>query len=435
MTNKLINDVNITGSVTATNLRIPSTVGSGQEYATVAAAFNDGKNFVRLVGTVTETSTPALTGNVKYTILIPKSCEWILNDYGLQCFNPDTTVEIIGENGTGKNLPSYNSSITVNYTTRGLSVIEFDTFGAPPLDVDSGSVTVKNVLITDTSAVDRTTTAGRHGFTNCVNQTWENVHYILPNQNFCGIYVSGVTGASVVGKVTINNVTFVGGGTGCWYALYCDGDGTGTAHYNISNVRFLGSFGNDIIFRTSTTTSCFVNDIFSKITNGPATFQIGGTVNNVRDDSSGVANLYQMTGTGGISNFGQTISNMNCPEQTLIIDSLDATITNCYFVALGTGGPATFTNCLFSDPVTLNDIVGSGRGWNCGNCTFATGVTIDSDDTTLTGCICGFVESPGNSYTITVNAGIDRTIIVGCRTDDTIVDNGTGTVPAGNVVY
>ena len=61
-------------------------------------------------------------------------------------------------------------------------------------------------------------------------------------------------------------------------------------------------------------------------------------------------------------------------------------------------------------------------------------ITVSGDDCSIVGARVGTKAGSG-SGSITVNAGADRTIITGTRTDAAISDSGTGTVTAGNATY
>ena len=65
---------------------------------------------------------------------------------------------------------------------------------------------------------------------------------------------------------------------------------------------------------------------------------------------------------------------------------------------------------------------------------YAGGLTVNGDDMFVQGATIGD-RAGGGALTLTINAGSDRTRVVGVATDAAIVDNGTGTVTAANTVF
>jgi len=131
-----------------------------------------------------------------------------------------------------------------------------------------------------------------------------------------------------------------------------------------------------------------------------------------------------------ISFVGKELRGLQAQDSRFSLEFSDETIVNDVnidsFINFGS------EDCVFTDWF-VNDAYSCDRDRNSfQNCVFKNGVTVAAvDDNSFNNTRFHIV---GSGTTMTINASSDRTQILGCRSDVAIVDNGTASVIANNVV-
>jgi hypothetical protein len=111
----------------------------------------------------------------------------------------------------------------------------------------------------------------------------------------------------------------------------------------------------------------------------------------------------------------------------LQLNGTNANVLSCgmasFNIDTATGGRQNFLSCVFSSPITVNNITNQ---MDFASCQFVQGATITSANRmSMSSCTAGDVTSPGSSYTIALGAGTDACYINNCFVDVDLTDAGT----------
>ena len=403
----------------------------GGTYATVKAAVDDNKKRILVLCDTTETANidPPLATTDLLINIVP-TATWNLATFIVTNTNPlDLTLQ-------GGGTLTYAYTVT---NTRPFSLFDTDT------------LKINDLIIDNNSTVDNTPLS--FGLEHI-----SNVRFLLPNQGRGGITTNG--DIADLFASSYHDIEFVGGGTSCTSAFLSADSEAGA---NITNISFLGTFkpatspptGNFnteyvAVFRGVNITNIFfdyigsssfyfetsnVNNLFygdqSLITGVLLDLSFSNALSNF-NGNDGITVSFFLDGFNQINNVslrGTAIFDLDNSDQNLLSNILvgtgfiDMTDASC--------SENQLINCRMS---AASSIGGDNNKFT--NCEFVGGATVVSgaNDNGFSNCQFG-ADAGSGVLTITVDAGSNRTRIVGCMTDAAISDAGTGTTTAGNAVY
>lgn len=373
---------------------------SGADYTTVRAAIEDGKKTLCVMGDTTETAQIVLTSDT-----------YIYIKYG-------ATVDM-GEF-------DFTNTVDEELTLWGDGVLRW-AFSAPHSLVDLGQdvrLTINGLTLTNESS------AGNTFVGDDAQERVTNVVFNLPNAA-----AGGVKGTR--DGCFYSNIRFVGGGANCTLALQLASANIGPLM--ASNIQLTGTFKAS----SATATDAIVDLDYQGVLSGLSylgnfgAIRINATdqcaLSNVMEGESGMIDLYAGSSAGRYVH----LTNIDCHNGSIIIAGNGVKLANAETTTLDMSA-ATSTDCLLTDCIVgyAGVVTVGGDKHKFSNVTFINGATVVSgaDDNGFSNCQFGDLVGGGVS-TLTVNAGSNRTRIVGCMTDVAISDAGTGTVTAANTIY
>lgn len=369
---------------------------SGADYTTVADAINAGKKTLCVMGNTTETQQISLTSDT-----------YIYIKYGC-------TLDLDSFNFTNNN----NESITIN----GNGVLRWAYGSTKKVFVfnQDDRVNINGITLTNESTASNTYL----GFS--LQERVTNVFFNLPNAAAGGIQASRF-------GCFYSNIFFLGGGSACTLALNLTSANNGPITAN--NIQLGGDFK---LSSASDTDSIVQLDYLAQLTNltyiGDTNIRVG--IRDISDLSNVIA-----TGFGDIDIYAGSFSggnihltNIDIDNGSIVISGSTVHLVNAQAktldASLASADQCSFTDCIVNDAVSVG-----GDKHKFSNTAFLGGATVVSgaDDNGFSNCQFG--NTGGGANTITINAGSNRTRIVGCMSDAAISDAGTGTVTAANTVY
>lgn len=370
------------------------TIGTSGDYSDVTAAIASEStpyHFV-LVSDVTEDSDVALDG---VTVLD-------LDRYTLTMGNFDFSYAAEADiyiKGAG---PESGAEIDYTHTGSANQLFENASFIASIVDIE-------NIKIDNNSSNSSTK----------LSNAVENLRHILfelPNQGASGINANQ-DGSS------FDNCHFVGGGTSSSMTT-----SAADKYITFNNIVMSGTWIDG--------TSLQVNDgfvvnniVFDHATNATELTSRGGLISNVSVVGGQALNIScsnaEVTYLNNVNTGGGTIDVTNTSEVVAV------NVTSNFDLSGAGSGDCQLSNCRIATAMTIAD-----QNNKFSNCVFEGGATLSSagDDCGFTNCQFG-VDGGGGALTLTIDSGATGTRIAGCMSDAAIVDNGTGTVTAANVVY
>lgn len=289
----------------------------------------------------------------------------------LSGYELDMSLYSIIDNVAGYDLTIVNGKLTYAHTGATDLFQGFVTDGL--------QLTVEHVTIDNNSTVDNAMISGRGYF--------NHVRVELPNQTSGGF--GGTGGDTFTGEV--HNAEIVGGGTSCIYGIY---NAASSDRTRATNIYFEGTWGSSV---------AYIKDGTNIIYNGGSnTTLIVTYATGVYDRTS--VNRLTVNVRGALTNF--SVKSMTAWAYATFSDGRFLSSFTIGTNAIG----MKFTNVYFNDSVTVND-----------------------DEISFVNCQVG--NTNAGSKTITINAAIEKTIIMATRTEADIVDNGTSTVLLGNLLF
>jgi hypothetical protein len=136
--------------------------------------------------------------------------------------------------------------------------------------------------------------------------------------------------------------------------------------------------------------------------------------------------ISNIVATGCLGNYGWDVALLDSEIANVSCDHDNAGTFSCK--------RCKFTNLNFEGTTGITVDVNTSHNLFT-NCNFGPKtITVNGDDNVFSGCKVG-LNAHGGTGTFSIGAGSDRTIITGCQTDAAIVDAGTGTSGANNVVF
>lgn len=296
--------------------------------------------------------------------------------------------------------------------SRDVSFVTWNASGAPHDLVQLGAgagVRFADIKITESA------TSGNAGViaTTARNSTIERCAIVFANDTTQRLPAQ--TGA------VVNNVLdciFTGGGSSCAYKSN-PGSCTGFWRDIYINGTWLGASG---WFAVGNNNSV-VRGVYVQVT-GPNTNHqlsvLGGIVSGVYATGVGI-NFFNASGLFSQIYTGNITISLYARLTTFSVGAITFN-SGSVFLSNGTVGSSL---TLTVDGISADNVI------------FSANLTISSgaDDNRFSACDVGNVIAPGSGAAFTINAGANRTVITGCRTDNAIVDGGTGTVTAGNSIF
>jgi len=148
----------------------------------------------------------------------------------------------------------------------------------------------------------------------------------------------------------------------------------------------------------------------------------GGTFN---DNYGTVTATVSLNGTASALFSGNNLPNCTLDCNDISGQMVKAEVVSCVFSKIANGAfnnlsQWNITNCEFTTAFTTL------RRVHFSNCTFNENLTIGFDDNTLTACRVGLPG--GATKKVTINSGINDTVIDNLRTEAATTNNGTGSV-------
>lgn len=238
----------------------------------------------------------------------------------------------------------------------------------------------------------------------------------LPNAASCGIDATNTN--------VITDLTIIGGGNACDECLINCSDTL------ITNLVFRGDFVTSGPIMT-TSTPCVINNLLVNSAGASVDLYLGGLINNVMDPSNSTdISIYLQNANSRLSGcrlklgIVHPVGLESITYEDVHAGSLDDTASNTDF--------AYITNCSFANAMSIK-----GDGNMITGTNFWGGLRIigGSNSNSISGCMAGDPQNPGNTTTIEIETGSQNNIVVGSSTDDAIIDSGTGTQTAANVVF
>lgn len=250
-------------------------------------------------------------------------------------------------------------------------------------------------------------------------------HYTLnlPNYRYCGIYLSASQK-----YYYLDHIRLIGGGSACGEGVAVDSTGEG----RIGTLHLDGSWSTSSSqpsIDLSPNSDGLEVDLIVGDQDTASYINIGCKVNMCRTVNSAFPNVkiekYGSVHGGDLSAVWTSVNlsddfaslyNVRMDWGDLVTSSIAyrCVIENCR----GTG---TTNDMSFGAPFSRVE-----SNYSMGNLT----LTTYADKTQVLNNQCGNVESTGGSDTITIDSGAVDLIVTGNYTDASIVDNGTGTLPA-----
>ena len=285
-----------------------------------------------------------------------------------------------------------------------------------PMDFWVGQVLrVSGMVLTNNS-----TSAQKWFCSSSIEQHYENCDIYTANFDSSGVSMDGGQGAHPPGSTerigSMNNVNFVLAGTGSTRALLILSSATSGT---LSNIRFTGVGATEAVYSIS---EKIIWDGITTDFSGTGTLHIRGSIYGIMHLQGAVTFVVGrlVDGIGGSvtpsieTQFsGGTISNAPLGIQLVSSTSFarmdGVTIQNAFTDAAGGG---TYRGCFFIGGCTMSGGAGSA----------------------FIGCRFG-PQGGGSALNLTVDAASTGTIVMGCRSDVAIVDNGVSTQLLGNMVY
>ena len=398
---KLVND-----QLSAIIISTYATVGTGGNYATVAAAFAAGKTNLKFLSNVTDSSNCIVTGNVNIELF---GFTWTMTGYYINVLG---TCNIRNGNITFGNvglLEGNGSTLTV-YNLEKLYINNVSVSGTPVKLIRSqGTFVIRSII-------------------SCT--------YNMPNVNNTGICDSGL----YCGINLIQDLVISGGGANITFGILqmLASSSVNGLYVNCTTASSIGDANQCITLHNATNIylgSAYNGNIW---TNGTVSniFQSSGTSRIQVREPSMVSNVYTTgefrTRPSGSSKYLVT----NLTTNTLVVDSPSSgsavSYVNLEVSSTGSlnivSNDVKFENANFHGNVTL-----TGSNITCTNCTFYGTLTIVGNFNKITNSYIGTTN--GGTKTITINAGATKTVILGCTTEANIVDNGTTTGQSLNNLF
>jgi len=391
---------------------------SGADYTDIDTAYNAGMRSLHISGDLTQGGNVTVDAGDLF-IMIPEATTLNMGDYTLST------------DGLG-------SSITIEGQSQRTSKLVFaHTSGLPLTGMTANTGTLRRIRMENNSTV-----AGAKcgmwtgGIYNC--------DFALPDLVACGveIYQRGVA----------VDVSIEGGGSNCYNAFVLDTTSRAT------NITFDGTFsqtaGQNIINISGVATNVYVHTATGQY----VYMYVSGLLTNFEARTGFPSRVY-------ISNYGKManinrgyitlygdglLSNSECTRIT--VDGAGAKINNCEASALGINGTyfqisntiingnaitisngadyGSMTNVYTNDEITL-------RGDHCklSNCTAEDAFDVYGNYNSITASRCGTNAGGGTTQTISLKTGATGNIVTCSHSDIAIVDLGTSSVVANNVVY
>lgn len=369
------------------------------DYATLGAAIADGKKAICVEGNTTETGDIDLISTVFIWIKYGATVD--MGPYQFTDVGGFHYITIFGQ-----------GVLKWTYVSGAKQLFNLD---------NKAPVRIDGITLTNTSTV-ADSYIGDKLYANISNVTFN-----LPNADNGGL-------VTTTENCRYSNILFNGGGSACTLALDISGNNPNVA----SNILLNGTFktssatSNDSIVRLSSEGS-LTNLTFLSVTN-PIRIEVdaGSQLTNCQADL-GNAHIDLYVG----SNVGITNASLSDGSMVLMAGANESSISNVDCLLFDASSAST-NSCNFSDifvDSAATAVTVGGERHKFTNCIAEKGFILPSgaNDNGFVNCQAG--ASGGSSATITVQAGSNRTRIVGCMTDVAISDAGTGTVTAANTVY
>lgn len=394
---------------------------SGADYTDVQAAIAAGKVNILITGDITEDSDVVPTTN--YTsITIGPDVTWTTGDYNIDM----TSI-------THLTLWGFDMNSSIISRARTTSAVDFIA-GAAGDYVTGGNFTFNNSGSTQIQEFNHAD----------VVINLENVWIKCANGNGGGLNITKP-------ECIVNNIKLTGGGASSRGGLVAANggivknleiDGTWQGSQGCINIQDGGMV--DGVIMSSSTNTAFL-------------YVLGGSLYNVEDsvnmdvvveaNNSRLGNIECDNLNITATSQGSIISNVKCNTVTIGTSVKSAVFNNIAMVQAATwAGSDCVINGLYAQSTLTfsgsNNIVNglasagavtlSGTGNQVQFLTEAA-VTVTGDRNNITGQVG--TDAGGGANTITFNAGADNNLVHDCYVDVAIVDNGSGNVFAGVIVY
>lgn len=415
MTNKLTNAILINGLALATQNIF--SVGTGGDYANVAAAISDSKYKLRIISNVTEPSATITLPDAEVHITIDNRVAYDLSTARfLRTVSGRTQILVEGASQNSKDGTTGSKLVT--------GVQAATLFSNTGSNVDESVIQVKNLIL------DRSGSGTSGQFCDFGTQIYENIVYLMPTvASSANIKsASGTTHKLLV----VRNSKFIGRTGASPLPSKCiDLTASTDGIAKLESVTFDAGFNSTTNQPTVDfgTIQCSVDNLYLNTTTQATRWNLGAAiVNNLRQNSS--ENLNHTL------NMGSNCVLQNCYQITAC--TIDSTGSNLQVIN-------TRVNSAFSSTITdvkmlncrVQTLLSQGAGgtrWQITNCHFVNGISLAGSLNIVTNVICGF--GGGGSATLTFASGSTNNIGLGIMVDVIPVDLGTGNVLlSGTVPY